>query len=74
LEFLSKVGRHNIDFICGELQVDPSKAVLVGDATSDFSNVDTSKGIGVPLKPRLYYHPSLIIGLLKHNQQTQHQQ
>jgi hypothetical protein len=40
----TKVGRHNIDFICGELQVDPSKAVLVGDATSDFSNVDTSKG------------------------------
>jgi phosphoglycolate phosphatase-like HAD superfamily hydrolase len=30
----TKVGRHNIDFICGELQVDPSKAVLVGDATS----------------------------------------
>lgn len=61
----TKVGRHNIDFICGELQVDPSKAVLVGDATSDFSNVDTSKGIGVltgvASKQELEDHADIIV-------------
>ncbi|CAG2256113.1 CHDH [Mytilus edulis] len=62
---ITPLGRHNIEFICEQLDIDPSETVLVGDATADFINVDTTKCIGVltgvASKQQLEDHTDIIV-------------